>query len=257
MQSQPSCNPPGGIKLGLLAAGEGSRLRSEGIVGAKGMVTVGGVPLIRRTIDRFRDAGVSEVVCIINEDSPDLRSYLQSTDLGVRLTLHVESTPSSLHSLVALGEHLDSDNSHFFLSMVDSICDPLELRRFVEVAGTYRGRREGAIGVTTFVDDEKPLWVDLSEESSVITAIGEDATRRTHVTGGLYYFPTGSLVVARELVNRGVSRLRMFQSALVEKGYTIHGVVFRKIVDVDHSSDIDSATTFLAEFEGGAGTENE
>lgn len=233
--------------LGLLAAGEGSRLRSEGIPMSKGMVEVGGKPLIRRSIDRFVEAGIERVCCIVNEESGDLQRYLAETDFGVPVSVHTESTQSSLHSLVALSPMLKNAGAHFFLSMVDSICAPAELRRFVRRAARLLGDHEGALGVTSYVEDENPLFVDIDRDEGLITSVGDLATQRTHVTGGLYCFPQASLDVARELVDSGASRLRAFQSELVERGYKIHGIEFDKIIDVDHVSDIKAAASFLEE----------
>ncbi len=236
------------LVLGLLAAGEGSRLRNEGIAHSKGMVEVAGIPLIRRSIERFVAAGVERVYTIVNEEADDLHDYLATTDFGVPVAVHIESTPSSLHSLVALAPMLESAAPHFFLSMVDSICAPGELLRFVEQASSLAGERDGAIGITRFVEDEKPLYVDFDEKSGMITAVGENAVQRSHVTGGLYYFPRASLAVARNLVASGASRLRSFQSKLVVDRFRIHGIEFEKIIDVDHIDDIERAEAYVEEF---------
>jgi len=55
------------MKAGIIAAGEGSRLRSEGITTPKPLVPVNGVPLIERLIMSFIHAGIDELVCIVNE----------------------------------------------------------------------------------------------------------------------------------------------------------------------------------------------
>ena len=235
--------------LGLLAAGEGSRLRSDGVHGAKGLVTVVGEPLAGRTIRRFVASGIERVVVIVNEDSPDLAHFLRDEEFGVPVSVVVETTPSSLHSLHALAPHLADAGSHFFLSMVDSVFSDIEFLAFTKLAGTLREANQGAIGVTAFVDDEKPLFVDLDESNTFITAVGSDCTTQMYVTGGLYCFPVESLQLAQRLVEEGEVRLRRFQQELVRSGVEIRAGHFSKIVDVDHAHDIAVAEAFVRELE--------
>jgi NDP-sugar pyrophosphorylase family protein len=235
------------MTLGLLAAGEGSRLRAEGITTPKGMVEVGGVPMIQRTIDQFSNAGIDHVCCIVNEESPDLLSYLQSASLPVSLDLLVRSTPSSLHSLVALSPLLEKCEGHFFLSTVDSVFPPEELLPFVSTATRRSGRDQGTIAVTRFVEDESPLYVDVRQEDHRIVAVGEDAIGREWVTGGLYYFPAEALPVARELTAAGVHRLRRFQGELVRRNFDIRAHEISVVVDVDHRADIDRAEAVISQ----------
>ena len=58
---------------GIIAAGEGSRLRASGFPVSKPLVTILGKPLIAHTLERFRSAGIDHLAMIINEESPDTR----------------------------------------------------------------------------------------------------------------------------------------------------------------------------------------
>ena len=53
---------------GIIAAGEGSRLRAGGFAMPKPLVPVAGVPLIETTIRNFEAAGVVSLVIIVNDD---------------------------------------------------------------------------------------------------------------------------------------------------------------------------------------------
>lgn len=232
--------------LGLLAAGEGSRLRAEGVTRSKGLVEVDGLPMVRRTIESFARTGITRVACIVNDEAGDLEEYLRTTDFPIPVELHVESTRSSLHSLVALADLLGSHaDTHFFLSTVDAVYPHGELLSFVAAAGSHPKDDRGTIGVTTFVEDESPLWVDVDPQSQQIVAVGEDATRRTHVTGGVYHFPVTALPVARRLVEEGTERLRHFQRELVRSRFDIRAHEFSIVVDVDHRADIARAEEIL------------
>ena len=243
------------MTLGLLAAGEGSRLRAEGITTPKGMVEIGGVPMIQRTIERFSDAGIDHVCCIVNEESPELQSWLHNAPLPVTLDLVVRSTPSSLHSLVALAPFLEQRGGHFFLTTVDAVFPPEELLPFVEAAAVRLADDQGTIAVTRFVEDESPLYVDVRPEDHRIVAVGEDTVGREWVTGGLYHFPVRALSVARELTAVGVHRLRRFQRELVRRKFDVRAHEFSIVIDVDHRADIERAEELLSGREQGGSTD--
>ena len=50
-----------------------------------------------------------------------------------------------------------------------------------------------------------------------------------------------------DCINRGISRMRNFQRALIEAGCHLKAYSIEKIVDVDHADDIATAEAFLAQ----------
>ena len=90
------------MKAGIIAAGEGSRLKSEGITPPKPLVKVSGIPLIERLILSYIRVGISEIVCIVNEASLDVREFVEAKQFPVPVKFIVKTTPSSMHSLFAL-----------------------------------------------------------------------------------------------------------------------------------------------------------
>lgn len=236
--------------LGILAAGEGERLQANGFDLPKPLLPVAGTSLIDRTLDRFLVHRFDSVCCIVNERSLAVRDHIKRRRDAIRISVHVESTPSSLHSLVALAPLLRAgSHRHFYLTMVDSIVRGSELADFIE--GTCDDHRpdHATIAVTPFVDDEKPLRVRFDVGDRTITAIGSGCDRESWVTGGIYRFPVRSLELAEELVDRGRHRLREFQAALLDNGYSVSGFPFSKIVDVDRPHDIAEAVSTIEQFE--------
>ena len=53
--------------------------------------------------------------------------------------------------------------------------------------------------------------------------------------------------VLTECMDKGVSRMRNFQRALVEHGLSLQAWPFTKIIDVDHAEDIFKAEQFIAD----------
>jgi len=63
----------------IIAAGEGSRLKQEGISVSKPLVKIGGITLIDRLIFNAVKNDITKIVCVINEESKDVLSHLQNS----------------------------------------------------------------------------------------------------------------------------------------------------------------------------------
>src|SRR5215831_17636748 len=94
------------IQGGIIAAGHGTRLRSDGYRVSKPMVPVAGRPLIDLTLDRFRAAGIRRLTIIINDTSDDCRQWLRDHAEDFDLDLIVRTTPSSYASFQAVANRL-------------------------------------------------------------------------------------------------------------------------------------------------------
>lgn len=228
------------MKAGIIAAGEGSRLRSEGIVVPKPLVPVEGVPLIERLLRVFENQGISEAVCIINESSLAVKEFVDSRQFGIPVHFVVKTTPSSMHSLFALYPHLK--DGRFLLTTVDSIFHEADFSRFID-HGRSDASADGILAVTEYVDDENPLYVELDSSNRIVHF--RKSEHNTWVTGGLYVF---SNTIFREIdiaLQMGIERLRNFLNHLLSCGYCLEGFPFSKIVDVDHRQDILAAENLL------------
>src|SRR5947209_15451790 len=90
------------VQGGIIAAGQGSRLRAGGYQVSKAMVPVGGRPLIEIALDRFRAAGIRRLTIIINETSEDCRHWLREHAGEFDLDLITRTTVSSYASFQAV-----------------------------------------------------------------------------------------------------------------------------------------------------------
>ena len=231
------------MKAGIIAAGEGSRLKAEGVSVPKPLVRVDGIPLIERMLNSYIRCGITEVSCIINEYSLSVRDFVQSKNFPIPINFHIETTPSSMHSFLALEPYLNK--GRFLLSTVDSIFDEGDLKRFLRYAETHP-QTDGVLAVTDFIDDEKPLYVQMAEDSRIIR-FGKDGANEPPwwVTGGLYIFSPKVYSEKARVLAQGMQQLRNFLSHLLESGYRIDAFPFSKIIDVDHESDIRAAELHL------------
>lgn len=234
------------MRYALIAAGEGSRLSSEGINIPKPLIEVGGERLLDRLLRCFTQNKAEEVCVICNSQMPAVARHLEQWQQNNSVPLHVKvkSTPSSMHSLWELREWLKE--GPFVLTTVDTIFQEQEFSRFVcdFEAQQHSGEGDGLMGVTDFIDDESPLHVVCDDTQSIIAFL--DATATPHyVSAGVYGLSNRVLAVLQHCVDRGEHRLRNFQRAMLDEGLRLTAWPFSKVLDIDHASDIQKAELFL------------
>lgn len=231
----------------IIAAGEGSRLVEEGISLPKPLVDLDGRPMIRRLIDMFAEYRPESLNIIVNEYMTEVRAYLESIapDLPFDFHLTVRTTPSSMHSFYEVSRGFTAGK--FILTTVDTIFRRDDFIRYAQ-AFDADSDADGCMGLTTFIDDEKPLYVDVDETSGLITAFRDRPDGHDkYISGGIYGLTSPALDVLADCMNRGISRMRNYQRALLDAGLRLRAFDFPKIVDVDHAADIATARAFISD----------
>lgn len=213
---------------------------------AKPMVTVRGETLLDRLVRIFRNNDATGISVVT-------RSPIDSSD--TLLSIITRTTPSSMHSFYELKPYLKGIEP-FILTTVDTIFREDEFCDFVRafrdaIAEGY----DGLMGVTDYIDDEKPLYVKTkaplsSFEGDVIVSEDEvegfyDAPCSLYVSAGIYGLIPSALDTLERCMERGESRMRNFQRALVREGRRLKAWRFSKVIDIDHASDIPKAEELL------------
>lgn len=232
------------MNYAIIAAGEGSRLAQEGIAKPKPLVELQGEPMIGRLINIMLRCNAESISIIINEHMTEVRKYLESLDLPVPLNLVIKTTPSSMHSLWHLSKVIPKGK--FCLTTVDTIFKELDFKGYIDAfeADTVY---DGMWAVTPFVDDEKPLWVEVNKKMKIIAFRDKGWKGAKYVSGGVYAMTDRAFEVLDHCIEEGISRMRNFQRALIEAGHELQAYSIEKIVDVDHAGDIATAEAFLRE----------
>ena len=218
-----------GLRGGIIAAGDGRRLRDAGWTVPKPLVPVAGVPLIESVIRNFVAAGIRSLVVIMNEAEWDCVDWVRRRFPDLDLDVIVKTTRSSLESFREVTARLGEGRA--LVSTVDAWCRPDDFVRFV-AAATQRPTTASVLAVTPFVEDEHPLWVRLDGTGRVRKIGGSDGDV---VTAGMYLLSDR----ARNLpAPPDLPRLRDFLAWLVESGEPLYGEVIGTVVDVDRPSDV-------------------
>lgn len=241
------------MRYAIIAAGEGSRLASEGIEEPKPLVKICGERLIDRLIRVFMDNGATEIVVICNEQatlvSRHLLHIVQAGINGMHVPLRVvvKTTEGSMHSLYEIRRYLKG--GPFCLTTVDTVFREKDFSNYISefCSMTKSGSADGLMGVTSFVDDEKPLFVGTDEQLG-ITGFYDTENHCHFVSGGIYGLGARAVDVLEQCMSRGITRMRDYQRALVDAGQRLRAFDFGTILDIDHATDIAKAEAF---FNGG------
>lgn len=235
------------MNYGIIAAGEGSRLAQEGVLKPKPLVELNGVPMIERLIRLFVDANAESISVIVNEQMVEVKEYLNNlnSELPVDLKIVVKSTPSSMHSFYELSS-LMKGRGKFILTTVDTIFHETEFKKYVSAFETSE-EIDGMMPMTSFIDDEKPLYIDVDANNNIVGFRDDKWEEAKYISGGIYGLTEPAISVLEECMAQGVSRMRNYQRALVANGLKLKGYLFDKIVDVDHAGDIATAEKFISE----------
>lgn len=210
--------------------------------------------MIDRLLSIMCRCGAESISVICNASMTQVQQHLQSLissqRLGVPINLVIQSTPSSMHSLARLAEVIPEGK--VCVTTVDTIFRETDFASFIRA---FERSQDGLFAVTSFVDDEKPLWVGCHpSDASVLPIVGfydqemEIADGALHlVSGGIYGLHTATAwPILRQCLAEGQSRMRNYQRALVRAGIALQAYPFPKIMDIDHASDITKAEEWLA-----------
>ena len=230
------------MNYAIIAAGQGSRLAQEGANVPKPLVTLNGEPLIGRLLRIFTQNNAESISVIVNEEAKEVRSYLESLAVDCELNVVVKTTPSSMHSFYELSKVMKQ--GRFCLTTVDTVFREDEFAEFIKIFEELE-EYDGLMAVTPFVDDEKPLYVEVDEDKNIKAFLDESASEGLLVSGGVYALGDEAREVLADCVENGVHRMRNYQRALLMSGLKLKAHSIDKIIDVDHVSDIASAEELL------------
>ncbi|MFT4223691.1 nucleotidyltransferase family protein [Dysgonomonas sp.] len=229
------------MNYAIIAAGEGSRLVQEGIFLPKPLVRINGKEMIGRLLDIFLKNSAESISIIINEEMKEVQDYISKLDIKIPFNVVVKSTPSSMHSFFELRNFLREGK--FCMTTVDTIFREEEFTEYIK-AFINDSDSDGLMAVTDFVDDEKPLYVEVDQEMK-ITGFLDESESCKYISGGIYGLTPKAIDTLEVCFAGGQSRMRNFQRQLVSDRLNLKAFPFAKIVDVDHVRDIEEAEKFI------------
>lgn len=234
------------IDFGIISAGAGSRLKQDGVKLPKPLIEIEGEPMIGRLIKLMESSGASSVSVIINQEMMPVLDYLQSLTPKLNCELKISSltTPSSMHSFYHLLQIMKPIGK-FIVTTVDTIFRSMDFKRYVEFYRNSPHDLDGVMGVTTYIDDEKPLYVKTEDRYRIVGFSDTPFEGVKYVSAGIYGLQASTFPILEECLSQGVNRMRNFQRRLVEKGLNLDAYNLGKVIDADHLSDLEKVNALL------------
>ena len=97
------------------------------------------------------------------------------------------------------------------------------------------------MGVTDYIDDEKPLYVGVDNTMRITGYYDTWQTDSRYISAGIYGLMPAALAILEACIKRGESRMRNFQRALVASGLRMEAYPLSKVFDIDHAEDVRKA----------------
>lgn len=234
------------MRAGILAAGWGRRLGG----GPKALTRIGTRTLIDLVIEGLVDAGADGVTCIVNEQSTSVCRYVERTWPSVPFDWIVRTTPTSMHSFLAVLERLrEAGESQCLMTTVDSVCPPGTTREFARKAAALSAPL--VLGVTDVIDDEKPLYAvphaaPDGRDAFRVAALSSEAGASRFVTAGFYWASPAILGEKAHALAANFTALRQFLGRVVAAGHACWGVPLASVLDVDRPQDVAAAERLVS-----------
>lgn len=122
------------MKAFVLAAGLGTRLKPWTLTHPKALVPVGGVPMLRRVIDRLNDEGFSDITVNVHHFGSQIIDFInrEYPDAGIRISDETECLLDTGGAILAAGDMLAADDEPILVHNVDILSDA-PLRAILEL----------------------------------------------------------------------------------------------------------------------------
>jgi choline kinase len=225
----------------LLAAGEGSRLRSAAPF--KPLCPVGGKPLIAHAIDGLAEAGMKRVVVVLGYGADAIEAWLAGRAVPIPVeTVRTEDyrKPNGISLLAA---ERAVGKSEALLAMCDHLVEPA-LYRHVAAGGAGSG---ATLGIDRHLASD---WVDLDDVTRVesagdrIVAIGKGLVRYDCYDTGVFAIGPTFFAALRTLDAPSLTEGMRILAGTGEARIIDCGA--RKWIDVDDATYLAKAEAWLA-----------
>jgi len=192
----------------ILAGGTGSRLYPLTKIINKHLLPVGNVPMICHGIEKFREAGIKDVLLVIGKSCAGLYTELLGggKEWGVTITYKIQEEAGGIAQALALAEAHIETGERFVVLLGDNLFED-ELSPYVQA---YEQQVSGARVLLKQVEDPRRYGVPLLEDER-ITAIEEkpQEPKSNYCVTGVYMYDSGVFDIIRGIRPSGRGELEI------------------------------------------------
>lgn len=220
------------IIAGIFAAGKGERLKKDFPLTPKPLVRIGDKTLIEYAMDNLLHLKPLETAVLVNPESgSQIIKYLKEKKYSFKYIMFDSKT--SFESFYTLSSFLKEKNKTLILSTVDTILNHTDLIKIIQTHTENKSYL--TLGITEYINDEKPLLVEIDEKEKIIKSIGKSGN---YATNGIYVL---SYQAVNDIKPQKFKALREFLSSIDFKSVKVSYHIIKDSLDIDDLSDIDNA----------------
>lgn len=217
------------INAGIFAAGKGKRFKKDFPNTPKPLIKLGKKALIDYAIDNISSINPDKMAILLNlYEGEIVYKYLKENNYkGISIMI---DSKSSFESFFTLANFLKEKNHAVILSTVDTILKKDEIKNLIQQH--INKNSYITVGITDFINDEKPLLVDIDKTQEKITSIG---IKGNYVTNGIYLLSYDAIT---DIEPKFYKALRKFLSSIDFNKKTVSYYIIKDSLDIDDISDL-------------------
>jgi NDP-sugar pyrophosphorylase family protein len=231
---------------GLMAGGNGTRLRASGIEVPKPMLQVGGRPLVSYFLDQAAEVGIQRIVAAVRTADAVVPSFL-AQDTRFEWDFVETDGTGTLDAVRTLTETLGTDEH--LISTCDVVLPPGSLSRFMKAVEDAQDRDPLLILLATkTIHDGMPIWLRTDvHDSSRVVELGKDIASTGLTFGHVRWVSAGMRSTMRRMPLKHITQDTKFLAMLLGlPDLTVLQHYEPDVVDVDDANDLAFVERFVS-----------
>ncbi|MCQ6559723.1 sugar phosphate nucleotidyltransferase [Paenibacillus mendelii] len=192
----------------ILAGGTGSRLHPLTKIINKHLLPVGNIPMICHGVEKFRKAGIEDILLVIGKHSAGLFTELLGSgkEWGVRLTYKIQEEAGGIAQALSLAEPLMKPGERFVVLLGDNLFED-SLTPYVQA---FVKQTEGARVLLKKVHDPTRYGVPILLDDKIDSIEEKPAVPKSeYCVTGIYMYDSGVFDVVRSIKPSGRGELEI------------------------------------------------
>lgn len=182
------------------------------------MQSVEGRPWIDHQLVALRNAGISSLTCLIDPGERELAEHLADFEDDMQIEIVAQPCAHAIDALALLHGRLDE---RFLLLSSDALFPGDVLTDIIDSAD-YRPTADAIVGVSSFLGERDPLWVELHCHGHVMS-IGPEARMSRLIATGITMLAPRTLAEVGFMQALGVRSYSRFLRHLAASSYRMFG----------------------------------
>jgi CDP-L-myo-inositol myo-inositolphosphotransferase len=171
------------MKLLLLAAGEGSRLKAKSEV--KPLARLFGLTLLERAVKTAKKAGVSDIFVVVGYKADELSEFIKKKNLPVKIIYNENWKAGNGSSVLSAKRYFENENQ-FLIAMADHLSDGSIMKTLINFKTSSPLLLAVDKKPKEYIDFEDATKVLIDEKTGLIKKAGKDIESWNGIDTGFF-----------------------------------------------------------------------